>query len=70
MGMGASTPPPLLMATLYPLGRHVSRGLRLAVTSLGKQGRDALVAWTDPYKPAYISISNRGVVSRIRTPTR
>jgi hypothetical protein len=58
------------MATLYPLGRHVRAGLRLAVSFLGRQGLDALVAWTDPHKPAYISIDDRGVVSSIRTPTR
>jgi FtsP/CotA-like multicopper oxidase with cupredoxin domain len=66
----AASPPPRLMATLYPLGRPVRVGLRLAVSFLGKQGLDALVAWTDPHKPAYISISDQGVVSSIRTPTR
>jgi FtsP/CotA-like multicopper oxidase with cupredoxin domain len=65
----AGFPRPRHMATLYPLGRHVRTGLRLAVTFLGKQGVNALAAWTDPHKPAYISIDNHGVVSSVRTPT-
>jgi FtsP/CotA-like multicopper oxidase with cupredoxin domain len=61
---------PLLMATLHPSGRQLPRGLQLAVTRLGKQGVNTLVAWTDPRKPAYVSINVRGVVSRIQTPIR
>jgi hypothetical protein len=61
---------PRLMTTLHPLGRHLRSGLNLAITHLGKQGLDALAAWTDPRKPAYISIDNQGVVSVIRTPVR
>jgi FtsP/CotA-like multicopper oxidase with cupredoxin domain len=59
---------PRLMATLHPRGRRVHQGLRLAVTRLGKQGVNTLVAWADPRKPAYVSINVRGVVSRIQAP--
>jgi hypothetical protein len=56
------------MATLHPLGRHLRTGLNLAVTHIGKQGLDALAAWTDPRTPVYMSIDDQGVVSTIRTP--
>jgi FtsP/CotA-like multicopper oxidase with cupredoxin domain len=59
---------PRLMTTLHPRGRHLRTGLNLAVTHLGKQGLDALAAWTNPRKPTYISIDNGGAVSVIRTP--
>ena len=61
---------PRVMTTLHPLGRHLRTGLNLAVTHLGKQGLDALAAWTDPRNPVYTSIDARGAVSTIRTPTR
>ena len=61
---------PRLMATLHPLGRHLLTGLDIAVTHLGKQGLDALAAWTDPRNPVYTSIDSGGAVSTIRTPTR
>jgi FtsP/CotA-like multicopper oxidase with cupredoxin domain len=60
---------PRLMATLRPLQRRV-RGLRLAVTRLGEQGVNALVAWADPRRPAYLSINDEGVVFTLRTPPR
>jgi hypothetical protein len=59
---------PRVTATLYPLGRHLRTGLNLAVTHLGKQGLDALAAWTDPRNPVYTSIDDQGVVSTILTP--
>ena len=63
-------PPPRLMSTLYPLrGQQVHTGLRLAVSFLGKQTLDALVAWTDPHKPVYLSTNDTGGVSVVRTPT-
>jgi FtsP/CotA-like multicopper oxidase with cupredoxin domain len=61
---------PRVMTVLHPLGRHLHTGLNLAVTHLGKQGLDALAAWTDPRNPVYISIDAQGAVSTIRTPTR
>jgi FtsP/CotA-like multicopper oxidase with cupredoxin domain len=61
---------PRVMTTLHPLGRHLSTGLNLAVTHLGKAGLDALAAWTDPRNPVYTSIDSQGAVSTIRTPTR
>ena len=61
---------PRLMATLHPFGRHLRTGLNLAVTHLGKQGLDALAAWTDPRNPVYTSIDDQGAVSSIHTPTR
>jgi FtsP/CotA-like multicopper oxidase with cupredoxin domain len=65
----ASTSPRVL-TTLHPLGRHLSTGLNLAVTFLGKAGLDALAAWTDPRNPVYTSIDSQGAVSTVRTPTR
>src|SRR5204863_3832167 len=59
---------PRLLATLHPVGRHLRTGLNLAVTHLGKQGLDALAAWTNPRKPTYLSIDDGGAVSVIRTP--
>jgi hypothetical protein len=59
-----------VIATLHPLGRHLRTGLNLAVAHLGKQGLDALAAWTNPRSPVYTSIDDHGVVSSIRTPTR
>jgi hypothetical protein len=61
---------PRLMTTLHPLGRHLRSGINLAVAHLGSQGLDALAAWTDPGKPAYVSIDSQGAVSVIRTPVR
>jgi FtsP/CotA-like multicopper oxidase with cupredoxin domain len=61
---------PRVIATLHPLGRHLRTGLNLAVAHLGKQGLDALAAWTNPRSPVYTSIDDHGVVSSIRTPTR
>ena len=58
------------MATLHPFGRHLHTGLNIAVSHLGKQGLDALAAWTDPRNPVYTSIDAAGAVSTIRTPTR
>jgi FtsP/CotA-like multicopper oxidase with cupredoxin domain len=63
-----SLPVPKLMATLHPLGPRVHGGLRLAVTRLGKQGLDALAAWSSSHRPVYQSIDDAGVVSTIRTP--
>jgi FtsP/CotA-like multicopper oxidase with cupredoxin domain len=60
---------PRRIATLHPLGQHPGTGLNIAVTHLGKQGLDALAAWTDPRNPVYTSIDSNGVVSTIRTPT-
>jgi hypothetical protein len=56
------------MATLRPLRGRVRGGLGLAVTRLGKQGVNALVAWTNPSRRAYVSITDEGVVSQIRPP--
>lgn len=61
---------PRQIASLRPLGRHVSRGLRLQVTRLGFQGLDALAAWVDPLKPQFVSINDAGVVSRIQVPVK
>jgi hypothetical protein len=61
---------PRVIATLHPLGQHLRSGLNLAVAHLGKQGLDALAAWTDPRNPVYTSINDQGVVSTVRTPTR
>jgi suppressor of ftsI len=61
---------PRLMATLRPLRRPVPGGLRLAVTRLGKQGVNTLVAWGNPGRRAYVSINDEGVVSHIPTPVR
>jgi len=63
-----SLPAPELMATLHPLGPKVHGGLRLAVTRLGKQGLDALGAWSSTRGPVYQSIDDAGVVSTIQTP--
>src|SRR5262249_21243621 len=60
---------PQLMATLHPLGPKPNRLLRLAVSRLGKQGLDALAAWSSMQQPVYQSINDAGVVSTIRTPT-
>jgi len=57
---------PRLMATLYPLGRHLHTGVSIAVTHLGSDGVGALAAWTDPQAPVYLSINDRGVVSALR----
>jgi hypothetical protein len=65
----SSSQDPGLMATLHPLRRRVSGGLRLAVTRLGKQALDALVAWGDPRTPTYVSINDEGVVSRVEPRT-
>jgi FtsP/CotA-like multicopper oxidase with cupredoxin domain len=59
---------PRVMTVLHPLGRNLRTGLNLAVTHLGKQGLDALAAWTDPRSPVYTSIDDQGVASTIRTP--
>jgi Multicopper oxidase/FG-GAP-like repeat len=61
---------PRLMVTLRPLRRRVPGGLRLAVTRLGKQGVNTLVAWGNPGRRAYVSINDEGVVSHIPTPIR
>jgi FtsP/CotA-like multicopper oxidase with cupredoxin domain len=61
---------PRLMKSFRPLRRRVRGGLRLAVTFLGKQGVNALVAWRNPRKPRYVSIDDEGVVSDIPTPIR
>jgi len=69
---GSSAPSPQdpqLLATLHPLRRRVAGGLRLAVTRLGKQALDALVAWADPRTPTYVSINDEGVVSRVEPRT-
>jgi Domain of unknown function (DUF4214) len=59
---------PQLMATLHPLGPRTNRGLHLAVSRLGKQGLDALAAWSSNRGPVYQSIDDAGVVSTIQTP--
>jgi FtsP/CotA-like multicopper oxidase with cupredoxin domain len=59
---------PKLMATLHPQGPRAHRCLSLAVTRLGKQGLDALAAWSSKRQPVYTSINDAGVVSTIRTP--
>jgi hypothetical protein len=64
----SSLPAPKLMATLHPRGPRMRGGLRLAVTRLGKQGLDALAAWSSNRRPVYMSIDDAGVVSTIRTP--
>jgi hypothetical protein len=56
------------MATLHPLGPRTRSGLRLAVTRLGKQGLDALAAWSSQRRPVYQSIDDAGVISTIQTP--
>jgi FtsP/CotA-like multicopper oxidase with cupredoxin domain len=61
---------PRVMTVLHPLGQHLSTGLNLAVTHLGKAGLDALAAWTDPRNPVYTSIDSQGAISTIPTPTR
>ncbi len=58
---------PELMAKLRPTQKRI-RGL--AVTFLGKQGVNSLVAWRNPEKPRYVSIDDKGVVSDIPTPVR
>jgi hypothetical protein len=68
LGASSSRPAPELMATLHPMGPRVRKGLRLAVTRLGKQGLDALAAWSSNRRPVYTSIDDAGVVSTIRTP--
>jgi hypothetical protein len=71
VGLPATTSnSPRVMTVLHPLGRNLHTGLSLAVTFLGKQGLDALAAWTDPRNPVYTSIDSQGAVSTIRTPTR
>ena len=60
---------PRVIKVLHPLGRNLRTGLSIAVTNLGKQGLDALAAWTDPRNPVYTSIGARGAVSTLRTPT-
>ena len=66
--MGGHATSPRLMATLRPLRGRVRGGLRLAVTRLGKQGVNTLVAWTNPSRRAYVSINGEGVVSQLRPP--
>jgi hypothetical protein len=68
LGASSSRPAPELMATLHPMGPRVRKGLRLAVTRLGKEGLDALAAWSSNRRPVYTSIDDAGVVSTIRTP--
>jgi hypothetical protein len=69
-GTSAPSPQaPQLMATLHPVRRRVPGGLRLAVTRLGRQALDALVAWGDPRTPTYVSINDEGVVSRVEPRT-
>jgi FtsP/CotA-like multicopper oxidase with cupredoxin domain len=63
-----SSTAPQLMATLHPLGPRSNRPLRLAVSRLGKQGLDALAAWSSMQQPVYQSINEAGVVSTVRTP--
>jgi Multicopper oxidase/FG-GAP-like repeat len=63
-----SPPAPTLMATLHPLGPRAHGGLRLAVTRLGKQGLDALAAWSSEHRPVYQSIDDAGVISTIQIP--
>jgi hypothetical protein len=63
-----SLPAPKLMATLHPLGPRAHGGLRLAVTRLGKQGLDALAAWSSEHRPVYQSIDDAGVISTIQIP--
>ena len=60
---------PRVSATLYPFGRHLSTGLNIAVTHLGKSALDAVAAWTNPNNAVYTSIDTTGAVSTIRTPT-
>ena len=60
---------PRVIATLHPFGRHLSTGLNIAVTHLGKSALDAVVAWTNPNNAVYTSIDSAGAVSTIRTPT-
>lgn len=60
---------PRVIATLHPFGRHLSTGLNIGVTHLGKSALDAVVAWTDPNNAVYTSIDSTGTVSRIHTPT-
>jgi hypothetical protein len=59
---------PHLMLTVKPLGRHVTGGLRLAVTRLGSEALDALGAWADPRRPVYLTVDERGAVARLLTP--
>jgi hypothetical protein len=61
----SSSQTPQLLATLHPVRKRVSGGVRLAVTRLGRQALDALVAWGDPSTPTYVSINDEGVVSRV-----
>jgi FtsP/CotA-like multicopper oxidase with cupredoxin domain len=69
-GTSAPSPQaPQLMATLHPVRRRIPGGLRLAVTRLGRQALDALVAWGDPRTPTYVSINDEGVVSRVEPRT-
>jgi hypothetical protein len=67
---GAPMGAPVQIASFRPLGRHVSRGLRLQVTRLGSNGLDALAAWADPRKAEYISIDDAGTISHIQVPVR
>lgn len=67
---GAPMGAPVRIASFRPLGRHVSRGLRLQVTRLGSNGLDALAAWADPRKAEYISIDDTGTISHIQVPVR
>ena len=67
---GAPMGAPVQIASFRPLGRHVSRGLRLQVTRLGSNGLDALAAWADPRKAEYVSIDDAGTISRIQVPVR
>jgi FtsP/CotA-like multicopper oxidase with cupredoxin domain len=66
---GTDSEGPQLLANLHPLRRRVPGGLRLSVTRLGKQGLDALAAWGNPRRPTYVSIDDRGVVSRVEPRT-
>jgi hypothetical protein len=59
-----------VLAMLHPFGQHFRTGVNVALSHLGTQGLGALVAWTDPNKPVYMSINDAGVVSVIRTPAR
>ena len=69
-GMDMPTAMPKLQASLTPFGkRPVPRGLRLDVTRLGKNGLNAIAAWSSAHDPVYQSISYDGTISTISTPT-
>ena len=68
-GMDMPTAMPKLQASLTPFGkRPVPRGLKLDVTRVGKNGLNAIAAWSSAHDPVYQSISYDGTISTISTP--